>query len=411
MKTVLCLVLILLSFVVQAESPIPTPGLLPTAVVRPLFEQDPAVAAARADLEIARQEANILDRSPYEWTAKLTGQRRAVQDESNYKEWSVGVERTLRLPGKATADRNIGAATMEEFEARYGDAVHEAARDLLNLWLDWLHAENSHELAKTNTQSAQDNLTAVQKRVRAGDASKLDLSLAQAELADQRRVSNDAKTQAAVAWARLHTRFPGIDRQLTAMPAPLAVEQKLTFWRDRIVAQSDELKAAEAQLRKAQANAERVSADKIPDPTVGLHTGSEFGGRERITGISISIPIPGGQRNERAIQAVLGVEVKRQEVERIRRQLEAEINSNVATAEGSYESFHIAETAAAAMQDNARLTQRAYSLGEADLQTLLTARRQATTAMQNALAAKNAALKGAYLLLIDAHLVWDLEHD
>jgi outer membrane protein TolC len=413
MNYLIGIVLSLCAYGAQAASfsQIATPGLLSTSEVRPLFEQDPTVAAARADLEIARQEANILDRSPYEWTATATGQRREVQNEANYKEWNVGVERTVRLPGKASADRHIGKATMEEFEARYGDALHETARDLLKLWLDWLHAENVHELAKANMKSAEDNLNAVQKRVRAGDAAKLELSLATAELADQRRASNDAKTQVAVAWAQLYGRFPGIDRQRIAMPTPSPIDRELTFWRDRILDQSDELKTAEAQLRKAQANSERVRADKIPDPTLGVFTGTEFGGRERLVGISISIPIPGGHRNERAIQAVQGVEVKRQDVERIRRQIEADINSNVVTAEGSYESFTIAESAATAMHDNVKLMQKAYSLGEADLQALLAARRQATAAAQNALAAKTAALKGAYLLLIDAHLVWDLGHE
>ena len=100
-----------------------------------------------------------------------------------------------------------------------------------------------------------------------------------------------------------------------------------------------------------------------------------------------------------------------QEVELRKRQLDAEITSNVAAAEGAYESLKIAEAGASAMQNNARLMQRAYALGEADLQGLLLARRQATVAAQNALAARNSALKSYYLLLIDAHLVWDLEHE
>jgi hypothetical protein len=63
------------------------------------------------------------------------------------------------------------------------------------------------------------------------------------------------------------------------------------------------------------------------------------------------------------------------------------------------------------MQDNSRLMARAYTLGEADLQSLLTARRQATTAAQNALSAKVAASRNYYALLVDAHLVWDMAHE
>lgn len=393
-------------------APLPeTPGLLPTPIARPLLEQDPSVAAARAGLEAAKQEAGILDSSPYEWNARLSSQRRTLQSGPGYQEWNAGIERTLRLPGKAAADRNIGKATVEEAEARYGDAKHEAARELLTLWLDALNAERAYELAGTNGQSAQENLSAVEKRARAGDAAKLDVSLAQAELAEQKRVVNDAKTQAAVAWARLQARFPGLGHQFTVLPTPLPLKENAAFWRERILAQSDELKTVQAQLQRAQAQTERARADKVPDPTVGLYNASEVGGQERITGIMISIPIPGGQRNLRAAKAVHSAEVTRHEVELRKRQLDAEIASNVAAAEGAYESLQIAETGASAMQNNAKLMQRAYSLGEAELQALLTARRQATAAAQNALAARSSALKSYYLLLIDAHLIWDLEHD
>ncbi len=410
MPRLLLLTLFGLALSAQAAAP-ETPGLLPTQIVRPLLEQDPSVAAARAGLEVARQEAGILDSSPYEWTAKLSSQRRTVREGLAYQEWNAGIERPLRLPGKAAADRNIGKATMEEAEARYGDALHEAARELLSLWLEWLSAERGRELASANRQSAQENLTAVEKRVRAGDASKLDASLAQADLAEQQRVHNDAKTQVAVAWGRLHARFPSIDQQFRVLPASLPIRENAAFWRERILSQSDELKTAQAQLQNAQAQAERARADKLPDPTVGIYTASEVGGRERITGLSISMPIPGGQRDRRSAKALHSVEVQRQQVELTKRQLEASIASAVASAEGAYASQQLAETGALAMHDNARLMQRAYALGEADLQALLLARRQATAVTQNARIAKIEALKSYYLLLIDAHLIWDLEHD
>ena len=375
---------------VHAAPPPPpqAPGLLPTAIVRPLLEQDPEVAAARAGLDVARQDAALLDVSPYEWMAKVTAQRRTLDTGPRYKEWNAGLERTLRLPGKAGADRRIGQAMLEEGEARYGEALHETARELLGLWLDWLNAEQGDELAKAHLQAAQENLGVVEKRVKAGDAAKLDASLARAELAEQQRAGIDAKTASAVAWARLHARFPGLTREFSTLPGALPLNADAAFWRERILAQSDELKIAEAQLQKAQADGARMRADKLPDPTVGIYTASEVGGRERLTGVMLSIPIPGSQRGGRATKAVHAAEMSRQEVELKKRELEAGIDVTIATAQGAYEGWQIAESGAAAMQDNARLMQRAYALGEADLQSLLTARRQATTAAQNALAAK-----------------------
>ena len=402
---------LVLSGAVEAVEPVNPPGLLPAEMARPLLEQDPGVAAARAGLEVALQEAGMLDKSPYEWIVRSTAQQRRVENSSRYNEWSAGIERTLRLPGKAAADRNLGKATVEASQARYGEARHEAARELMGLWLEWLHAENAHTLAGQNLQATQESLAAVDKRVRAGDASKLDLNLARAELADQRRLDNDAKMQAAVAWARLSTRFPGVARQGQALPMPLPLAEEATFWRERILEQSDELKLAQTQLGVDQAHAERARKDRTPDPTLGVQTASEVGGRERLAGVTISMPIPGGQRHARSAKAMATVEVSRREVEFKQRQLETEIASAVATAQGAYDSLQIANEGTVAMQQNAALMQRAYTLGEAELQALLLARRQATAAMNSALQAQATALKAYYGLLVDAHLIWDLEHD
>ncbi len=405
------LTVLTLSGTAQAEPPVHPPGLLSTEIVRPLLEQDTGVAVARAGLDVALQEANILDKSPYEWIARTTGQQRKVQSGPRYNEWSVGIERTLRLPGKAAADRNIGKATVEAAQARFGEAQRQAARELLSLWVDWLAAESARHLSQRNLQSTQESLAAVGKRVRAGDASTLDENIARAELAEQRRLENDAKTQALVAWARLSTRFPGVTRQVLPLPTPSLPREDAAFWRDRVLAQSDELKIAQTQLQIDQTQAERARRDKIPDPTLGLQTASEIGGREQISGVVLSMPIPGQARQLRSAKATAAVAVSRQALAFKTRQLETEIASAVATAQGAYDSLQIANEGTVAMQQNAALIQRAYALGEADLQALLLARRQATAAMTNALQAQVTALKAYYALLVDAHLIWELEHD
>ena len=411
MNRTLLIGLLTLSGAVHAVQPVNPPGLLASEIARPLLEQDPGVAAARAGLEVARQEAAILDKSPYEWTARATGQQRRLDSGPRYNEWHVGIERTIRLPGKAAADRSIGKATVEESQARYGEALHEAARELMALWVDWLAAERARDLAANNLQSIQTSLTAVEKRVRAGDASKLDVSITRAELAEFRRLDNDAKTQAAATWSRLSTRFPGLQRQIQALPTPSPLGENAVFWRDRILAESDELKVVQAQVRTAQSQVERARADKIPDPTLGVYTASEIGGQERFAGVMISIPIPGGVRDARHAKAIAVVGVSRQELELKRRQLETEIASAITIARGAYDSLRIANEGAAAMRENATLMQWAYTLGEAELQALLLARRQATAAMNNVLQAQVTALKAYYGLLVDAHLIWDLEHD
>lgn len=388
-----------------------TRGLLPTNIVRPLIDRDPEVAAARATRGIAQQDAALARASPYEWNAKATAQRRSVEPGQRYSEWNVGLEHTLRLPGKARADRAIATATINEGEARYGEALHETARELLALWLNWTEAEQTILLAADQVKAAKENFESVEKRIKAGDAAKLDAGIARAELGEQQRAASDARTASNVAWARLHARFPELPRSFPEVPEPMVLEADSARLRARIVAQSDELKISEALLAKSQAHASRVRAERIPDPTVGIFSASEVGGRERLTGIMLSMPIPGAIRKGRADKSLHTAEVSHQELELKKRELDANISVTLASASGFYESWQIAERSATAMRENGQLMQRAYTLGEADLQSLLTARRQAATAAQAALTAKVAAARAYYALLVDAHLVWDMDHE
>lgn len=401
------------SVAIGAE-PINTAGLLPTQVARPLLDNDPAVAAARANIEIAQRESQIIARSPYEWTANASKQRRSfvtAPDAERVQEWNVGLEKTFRLPGKGFADRRLARATVEQAQGEFGDALHEAAKQLMNLWIDNLAAVEMEQLAAANAAAADELMSIVEKRVKAGDASKIDLNAMRADLMDQRRAYRDATTQSTVARTRLMTRFPDFRSSVKTVPAPVPPDMPTDFYRDRAMRESDELKIARARLDVADAEVDRARADRIPDPTLGVFKASEAGGRERITGISFSMPISGFVRSTQSKKSVAARSFARHELARAERELAAQLTSDVETARGAYDSFMMATEGAAAIQETARLTQRAHTLGEADLATLLMVRRQATATNNAALQARVAAIKAYYSLLIDAHLVWDLEND
>jgi cobalt-zinc-cadmium efflux system outer membrane protein len=395
----------------STSDPTTAPGLLPTAIARALLDPSPSVQAARAELDAARQEAQQLESSPHEWTVKLLGQRRAIDQAKSSNEWNAGVERAWRLPGKAAADRKLAAATIEHAQARYGEALHEAARELLGMWLTWAGAEQALALADQNAKAAQASVEAVDKRVRAGDASRLELGLVRGELLEQQRQTVHAQTQARVAWSHLSSRFPGITRQALALPEPVVLPADHLAWTDRILAQSDELKIAQTEAARAQSHAERAQADQTPDPTIGLFHASEAAGRERITGVSISVPLSGEHRSLQVARNLSLAESARLNADTARQALLGEIRAAFDLAQGSRDSWRLAQDNAAAMADNAKLVQRAYSLGEVDLQTLLLSRRQATQAAQSALEAQVEAVRAYEMLRVDAHWVWDLDHE
>ena len=127
--------------------------------------------------------------------------------------------------------------------------------------------------------------------------------------------------------------------------------------------------------------------------------------------MSLTIPITGRHRNQRLQQALSQVDMALAARDRQLRLLEIEVAQAYSDAKGSFERWQLAEQSGTKTSENARLTQRAYSLGEVDLQTLLLSRRQAVNAADSALDARVLALRSYYTLLVDAHLIWGLEHE
>ena len=88
-----------------------------------------------------------------------------------------------------------------------------------------------------------------------------------------------------------------------------------------------------------------------------------------------------------------------------------EITDTYIDATGSFERWRLSAQGLEATQSSARLTQRAYTLGEIDLQGLLLARKQALDATLATEQARVEAVRAQSRLMIDAHLVWDLHED
>ena len=390
----------------------PTPlDLPPTELARQSIDQDPGVIEARRALSAAGHGAAALRAGPHEWITRLAAQRRRYDNGGNSNEWTASLERTIRIGGKAGFDAQLGDNELLIGQARIGEARHEAARALADLWIDMLATSRQRELWTEQLSFAEASHKAVEKRSKAGDASVLDLNVARADLIEVQRQLSAATSAEAKAKAKLALRFPTLKYEPTPLSEPTALSMSLAQWRDRILAESDPIKIAEGLLKKAELSAARARADRTPDPTVGVYTASEAFRNERIIGLSLSIPLSGNYRSERMQQARQEAEAARAKVERQKRDEEAEVVEAYSDATGGLERWRLASQGLSTTRDSARLTQRAYSLGEADLQTLLLARRQALDASTAAEQARAEALRWHYRLLVDAHLIWALEED
>lgn len=396
----------------QAQAVAVPAWLPPTAQASAWIEGDASVALARHGTAAAGHAAQALAAGGHEWSLRLQAQRRQLQDGgSPSREWQAHLERPVRINGKAGLDGQLGDVERQLARAQLGEARHESARALADLWLAELAARRREALAAHQVNLAEANLAVVQKRRRAGDAALLDEQQAQADVGESRRELIVARTALAKARAALQSRFgaePAAEAGLGDVDEPAWAE---AAWHARVMEEADPIKVREAELQRARLAAARARADRVADPVVGVFTASEARGSERLVGLSLTLPLGGAQREQRSLQLAREGDMAESALAQMRRDVDLQARQAWADAAGSREQWRLSRETARLAGENARLAQRAYALGEGDLQSLLLARRQAGASSLAALEAQAEALRWAARLLIDAHQVWDLEHD
>ncbi|MEO5574195.1 MAG: TolC family protein [Gammaproteobacteria bacterium] len=415
MKASVKLVLVVIMsaiFPVQAENKLENSDLPSLATVAEALSNNPDAQAARAGIEVGKARQLGLEAGPYEPNVRLGAGQRTIDGRGDFGEWDISLERAFRLPGKVRLDQQLGVQGVSQAEAAYADSLHEAKRELLRLWFNWMRAYNEADQAKAQVETFKEQLRIVERRVQGGDAPRLEASLAGAALAQEEYSLQQARLREQKAAIDLTQRFIGI--QLPAAPTlitPVPITQTLDEWRARILTSNDELNLAREQSKRAQLQAARADKNQRPDPMLGARYASETGGDEQIAGVYVSIPLTGKARAAAGREATAEAEIANLNEAKVLRRLNADIASVYASAQSSYRSQQSALSAADFTDKNAELIARAYSLGEADLSNVLIARRQAAEARLAASLAQLDANEARYRLLVDAHELWPLEGD
>jgi outer membrane protein TolC len=318
----------------------------------------------------------------------------------------------VRLPGKAALDEKIGAEGVQVARFTRGAAMHDTSRRLLQLWFAWLREYAAVQQWSQQVAVLRQQVDITAKRVRAGDAPRLELNLAEAAASQAEASALQAQTRESIARGDIEQTFPGLrPPQTIAFVEPQPVTEGFDYWRDRIVEYNHEVARAREEVKRRELLVSRARADQTPDPTVGVRYMNEFGGGEKIAGMFVSMPIPGEARTASSQAAVAQVGAATQEELAALRMVNTEVSGSYLGAVGAYEASQKARAAADAMTRNAELTARAYQLGESSLNDVLVARR---LALESGLASRNAQLQAQesrYRLLLDAHLLWPIDLD
>lgn len=396
-----------------AAGPIEPPDLPAQSQVQQALRAHPQVRAAAAGVRVEEANRDRLVAGPHEFALKLATQRRNERPtDTNYREHEIGIERTLRLPGKATQDAALGDAGVAQAQSVLGDARHESARLLLKGWFDWQRAAAAGREWEAQGELLRQQLAVVTKRVAAGDAAKLEAMLAEAQLAQVQAQLAQAvaqRDQAAVTFSR---QFPGIalpSAVPSRLPEPLA--EDTDAWRQRILEHNHELMMATHATRLGQLQLRRLDADRLPDPTLGLKLASDRGGQEHVIGLQLTIPLPGEGRTAAVRAGTAGADAAAAREAQVRAKVETEAQVTVGQAQSTYTQWQRLADVAVRMEENVRLLEKAWRLGEGQFGELQTARRQAIEARLAATQARLDANEARYRLLLDAHELWDFDEE
>lgn len=391
-----------------------TPDLPDAAVVGQILAQYPPVLAARSGIRLEQANREALAAGTHETTLRLDGQQRDVRSppSQRFNEWGVGIERAFRLPGKSSLDRELGDQGVARARLAYGDALHEAGRTLLKGWFAWLRERQQARQWQAQVEILREQLQVVGKRVKAGDAPRLEAMAAEAALAQAEAGLAQAKFREQNAASELTRRFPGLSlpTQIDMAP-PTPIEHDAGYWRQQILEHSHELAAARAESRRWQLAVLRSQAEQTPDPSLGLRYSSERGGEEHVVGVSLALPWAGRARAAATEGARAQAEMAAQREAAVLAKLQAEADSQYAGAQAAYLSALSAQAAAERIQAASELAAKAYALGEHGLAELLLARRQALEANLAAALAQLDANEARYRLLLDAHRLWPIDAD
>jgi outer membrane protein TolC len=406
-----------LNTLVAAQSAATLSALLPAEEpVKQALMASPDLSQARANKNALQEQAAAVEAGHEEFTVSTTSQRRRIFSSDNlFTETSISLERPIRAWGKGHLDRQIAEQTQQFAQTSYADALHEASRDLLKLWFELLRTQANADNAQHHIDIAKQNNALAQKRLKAGEISKLDAQLAQAEEQLAQAHRQNALAQNLSAQALFRKRYPDLPlpqehllRTLEQenLPAPL---QEIAQLQKDFIESNHELLLLRTQAQQMNFSAQRQDRDRYPDPTVGIFTSSEFGADEKITGITLSIPISGEARTHLARSAHAQALAAQDLVTSTERRLSANFESMLTQYNLKVDATAQLQAAAQTQTSAANKSRVAYTLGEISMSEMLQVNRLAREHQLSAELAHLELLELLSMIRLDLHQIYDFD--
>lgn len=290
------------------------------------------------------------------------------------QEWEVELAAPLWLPGQRAAREAEAASRVEEAAAKRAALRWGLAGELRETWWSLAAARNVNALAIRRLATAQALEADVRRRYTVGELSRIDANLAQAEVLAAS--AEQAETETALLQAEQAL------RTLTGTVAPQDVGEEVPTTLRRsggLLSMPDahpSLVAAAAATRSARARVTVADESRRAAPELALRVVRERGDfaepYANTVGIRLKIPFSSGPLVRRETSAAKA-DADQADAEMVRAQTRIQLEAERAdrALASSERQFLMAQERRQLSAENLRLSEKAFSLGESDLATLL----------------------------------------
>lgn len=310
----------------------------------------------------------------------------AAADSAN--ESQVGISLPFETGGQQGRRRAAAAATLDAIRAEIEDARKQARAEATLRFHAVQLAQRRVELEQRGLALFESSAQAVERRRSAGEDTRLDANVALIEAERARNALGAAREQLLSAQGELATVLQLPPEQLPQLAADDGViGHAQSYSLDELLASVRALPRTQALAAREAAARARLAVElarRSPDVTVGVNVGREGPGsaRERVTTLSLAVPLPLFNRNSAAIGQAL-TDANQAEIERLVaiRDSEAQVRRLWARlASQQARVLRIRQAMVPAASSNQQLAVRSRQAGQIGLLDQLVVSRQALDA-------------------------------
>lgn len=370
-------------------------GLSLMEVWRLAEESNPTLRTKRAELasaEGSRTDANaFLYNNPvvsFDGIRRTAPQERASSERR--REWSSSLQQTFEIAGQRGFRREAADAALMALLEEIAETRRQIRVEVAQLYYRILALQQRTELEEQALGLFESTAAAVQKRRIAGEDTKLDSNVATVEAERARNQLAVAREQLLDARAELAAKLQLRAESLPQASGELRPTATAAYSLESLLSQVDSqprLQALRAREESARAKLRLESASRYPDLTVGVGVGREgaSGARERLTTVSVSVPLPLFKRNAAGIgqasSALTQAEISRSAGVR---DAQAQVQALWAKMESLRDRVtRLQERVLPALLDNQQLSVKSQRAGQIGLLELIVVNRQALDARRD----------------------------